>query len=291
LVDVDSGVRWVVANTDALVWQAGRFRLSFERPLVMGIVNVTPDSFSGSAFDAAAGCELAERLVGEGADLLDLGGESTRPGARPVSVDEELSRLMPVLDHALTLGVPVSVDTRHAAVMQTVLAAGADVINDVQALTGEGALEAVAAHPRCGVCLMHMQGVPATMQAQPHYHDVVKEVQSFLRKRLQLIVENHVSWDRLCIDPGIGFGKSAEHNLSLLRRQRELLSLGRPLLVGWSRKSTLGHLTGRHDPAQRLAASLAAALAAVRAGANILRVHDVAATHDALAVWRAAEAT
>ncbi len=252
----------------------------------MGIVNVTPDSFSdGGQFaserDAIAHCE---RLVGEGTDLLDIGGESTRPGARTPSADEELARVLPVLRHALTLGVPVSVDTSQPAVMRAVLDAGADIVNDVRALQRPGALEAVAAHPRAGVCLMHMQGEPGTMQAAPRYGDVVFDVAAFLAHRRDAALAAGIAWGRIVLDPGIGFGKTTEHNLALLSRQRELVSLGSPLLVGWSRKSTLGAVTGRAVD-QRLCAGVAAAVIAFERGARLVRVHDVAATVDALKVW------
>ena len=268
------------------IWRTSRFTIDLTLPRVMGIVNVTPDSFSdGGQFaserDALAHCE---QLVDEGADMLDIGGESTRPGARTPSADEELARVLPVLRHALTLGVPVSVDTSQPAVMRAVLDAGADIVNDVRALQRPGALEVVAAHASCGVCLMHMQGEPGTMQAAPHYGDVVRGVAAFLAHRRDAALVAGIGFDRIVLDPGIGFGKTTAHNLSLLARQRELVSLGSPLLVGWSRKSTLGTVTGRSVD-QRLHASVAAALIAVERGARILRVHDVAATVDALKVW------
>ena len=270
-------------------WQTTRFRIALTRPLVMGIVNVTPDSFSDGGAHASAEAAIAqcERLLAEGADLLDLGAESTRPGAQPVPAEQELARLLPVLDAALTLGCPVSVDTNKAQVMAAVLARGADIVNDVNALRAPGALDVVAAHGACGVCLMHMRGTPESMQLRPQYDDVVDEVASFLRERGAALTARGVAAERIVLDPGIGFGKSVAHNIDLLRRQRELLALGRPLLVGWSRKSTLGAITGR-DVGQRQAASVAAALAAVQAGASIVRVHDVASTVDALKVWRAA---
>ena len=272
-----------------MFWQTTRFRIDLTRPLVMGIVNVTPDSFSDGGVHASAAAAIAhcERLLSEGADLLDLGGESTRPGSRPVSIEEELARVLPVLDAALTLGCPVSVDTSKAEVMAVVLGRGADIVNDINALQASGALDAVAAHPSCGVCLMHMRGKPESMQRRPQYDDVIDEVAAFLREREAALAARGVAPGRIVVDPGIGFGKSVAHNVELLRRQRELLVLGRPLLVGWSRKSTLGAITGR-EVGQRQAASLAAALAAVQAGARIVRVHDVAATVDALKVWQAA---
>ncbi len=268
------------------IWRTSRFAIDLSRPRVMGIVNVTPDSFSdGGQFASARDATLhCDQLVAEGADLLDIGGESTRPGARTPSADEELARVLPVLRHALTLGVPVSVDTSQPAVMRAALDAGADIVNDVRALQRPGALDAVAAHASCGVCLMHMQGEPGTMQAAPHYGDVVRDVAAFLAHRRDAALVAGIGFERIALDPGIGFGKTAEHNLALLARQRELVSLGSPLLVGWSRKSTLGTLTGRAVD-QRLHASVAAALMAAERGARILRVHDVAATVDALKVW------
>ncbi len=228
-----------------------------------------------------------DALLAQGAHILDIGGESTRPGAKLLTMDEEIARVLPVVRHALTLGVPVSVDTNRSPVMRAVLNAGADIINDIRALQGEGALFEVAQHGRAGLCLMHMQGEPATMQLAPSYHDVVADVMGFLRQRIDACVAAGIARDRLCVDPGIGFGKSPQHNLTLLKRQRELTALALPLLVGWSRKSTLGVVTGR-QASERLPGSLAAALAAVTAGANIVRVHDVAATVDALKVWHAA---
>ena len=271
-------------------WQTTHFRIDLARPQVMGIVNVTPDSFSDAGLhaDTAAALARCERMVAEGADILDLGAESTRPGSQPVPVAEELARLLPVLDGALALGLPVSVDTNKPEVMAAALARGADIVNDINALRTPGAVDVVAGHPRCGVCLMHMRGTPDSMQASPNYDDdVVQEVARFLRARTQVLEARGVQAERIVLDPGIGFGKSVAHNIELLRRQRELLALGRPLLLGWSRKSTLGTITGR-DVTQRLAASVAAALAAVQGGARIVRVHDVAPTVDALRVWRAA---
>lgn len=271
------------------IWQTSRYDIDLSTPRVMGIVNVTPDSFSdGGRHDrpeaAMAHCDAQLR---EGAHLLDIGGESTRPGARTPSVDEELARVVPVVRHAVTLGVPVSVDTSRPEVIRAVLDLGADIVNDVRALAVPGAVEVVAAHPRAGVCLMHMQGQPRSMQSAPDYDDVVGEVRAFLAGRLEAAVAAGIGAARIVLDPGIGFGKLAQHNLALLARQQELLVLGRPLLVGWSRKSTLGAVTGR-GTAERLAASVAAALLAAQRGAAVLRVHDVAATVDALAIWQAA---
>ena len=269
-------------------WQTARFRLSLDRPLVMGIVNATPDSFSdggrfAAADDARRHCDL---LVEQGADILDIGGESTRPGARQPDSEEELARVLPVLRHAVGLGRAVSVDTSSPAVMRAAIEAGVDIVNDVRALSRPGAVEAVAGSD-VGVCLMHMRGEPGTMQAEANYDDVVREVHDFLAGRLGDVYAAGVALDRIALDPGIGFAKSAEHNWQLLREQGRLLSLGRPLLVGWSRKSSLGRLTGRPVD-QRVAASVAAALATVQRGARIVRVHDVAETVDAWKVWQAA---
>jgi dihydropteroate synthase len=270
-------------------WQAGRFRLDLSVPRVMGIVNVTPDSFSdggrhGSSSGAIAHCE---RLLAEGADLLDIGGESTRPGAEPPGAEAELARVLPVLKAAVAMGVPVSVDTSEPLVMQAALDAGVDIVNDVRGLRRPGALDRVAAQPSAGVCLMHMRGEPADMNAQAEYADVVVQVRDWLAQRLGEVEAAGIAAERIVLDPGIGFAKTAGHNLALLHRQHELLALGRPLLVGWSRKGTLGLITGR-PVHERLAASVAAALASVARGASIVRVHDVAATVDALKVWRAA---
>jgi len=270
-------------------WQTTRFQIDLELPRVMGIVNVTPDSFSdgGRFIDGAAARTQCERLVLEGAHMLDIGGESTRPGAATPDLAEELARVMPVLRHAVTLGVPVSVDTSRPEVMQAALDIGVDIVNDVRSLQRPGALAVVAAHPQAGVCLMHMRGEPGVMQAAPEYDDVLADVSRFLALRLAEVVAAGIAAGRVVLDPGIGFGKTVAHNLELLARQRELLAVGQPLLVGWSRKSTLGVITGRAVD-ERLAASLAAALAAAARGASILRVHDVAATVDALKVWHAA---
>ncbi len=254
----------------------------------MGIVNVTPDSFSegGAGLDAHAALQRCEQLVAEGAQLLDIGGESTRPGAQPVPAAEELRRVLPVVRAALTLGVPVSVDTSKAEVMRAVLDAGADIINDVNALRASGALQACAAHPSAGLCLMHRVGTPATMQSLAVYDDVTQQVLAFLAEQLQRVLQAGVARDRVALDPGYGFGKTLDQNCQLLAEQRLLLALGQPLLVGLSRKSMLGVLTGGKPPQQRMAASIAAALAAAENGAHVLRVHDVAATVDALKVWR-----
>jgi len=270
--------------------QCGRFKLSLERPLVMGVVNITPDSFSdgGMFADTARAVAHAQRLIGEGADILDLGGESTRPGAAPVSLEVERRRVLPVLEAVASGGVPVAVDTRKPELMREAIAAGAAMINDVTALSGPGALAAVARAP-VAVCLMHMQGDPATMQANPDYRDVVREVRDFLVQRVAVAEAAGIARNRIVVDPGFGFGKTVEHNLALLRSLREFTSLGGALLAGLSRKAMLGRLTGR-EPLERVHASVAAALLAIQNGAHIVRVHDVAATRDALAVWQAVKA-
>lgn len=272
-----------------MLWQTTHHRIDLTTPKVMGIVNTTPDSFSdgGRFADAAAAIDHCRRLIDAGADILDIGGESSRPGAIAVPLDEERRRVLPVLEAVLSMGHPVSIDTAKPDLMAEAVALGVDIVNDINALQLPGALEAIAAHPSCGVCLMHMQGEPSSMQSQASYADVVADVGSALQDRLVAVTARGVSAERIVLDPGIGFGKTVAHNVELLRRQRELLALGRPLLVGWSRKSTLGALTGR-AVGDRLAASLAAALAALMNGASVLRVHDVAATVDALKVWRAA---
>lgn len=265
-------------------WRTSRFEIDLARPRVMGIVNVTPDSFSDGGRDAAAAVAHCDQLLREGAEILDIGGESTRPGARTPSAVEELARVLPVLRHAVALGVPVSVDTSQPSVIRAALDLGVDIVNDVRALQRPGALEAVAAHPHAGVCLMHMQGEPAAMQTAPHYEDVLAEAAAFLGARRDAALAAGIGVGRIVLDPGIGFGKTVEHNLALLARQQELLALGQPLLLGWSRKSTLGAVTGR-AVGERQAASVAAALLAVERGARIVRVHDVAATVDAMKLW------
>ena len=274
-----------------MIWQTARFAVDLSRPRVMGIVNVTPDSFSDGGAHAEAGSALAhcERLLAEGADILDIGGESTRPGAATPDLAEELRRVLPVVRGAVTLGCPVSVDTSQPEVMRAVLDLGADIVNDVRALQRPGAVEAVASHPQAGVCLMHMRGEPGSMQADTVYGNVVAEVRDFLLQRAAVLAAAGVGRERVVLDPGIGFAKTPDQNLELLARQGELVAAGDPVLAGWSRKSTLGVITGR-PAGERLAASVAAALAAVHHGAAIVRVHDVAATVDALAVWRAAQA-
>lgn len=269
------------------IWQTTRHDIDLSRPRVMGIVNVTPDSFSDGGRGAAQALAHAEQLLREGAEILDIGGESSRPGAPAVDVDDELARVLPVLRGALALGVPVSVDTCKPEVMRAALDLGADIVNDIRALQASGALDVVASHPRCGVCLMHMQGEPRSMQVAPNYQDVVAEVADFLWTRAEACRAAGIAATRITLDPGIGFGKTVEQNFALLPGQRALLALGFPVLAGWSRKSSLGAVTGR-AVGERVHASVAAALAAVQHGARVIRVHDVAATVDALAVWRAA---
>jgi dihydropteroate synthase len=274
----------------SMFWQTARYRIELDEPKVMGIVNVTPDSFSdgGQHLHAANALAHCERLLAEGAHILDIGGESSRPGAATLPAGEELRRVLSVVRGAVRLGVPISVDTCRSEVMQAVLDAGADIVNDIRALQLPGAVDVLVRHPGAGVCLMHMRGEPQTMQAEAHYDDVVREVGAFLRERCAVLQRAGIADERVVVDPGIGFAKTVEHNLELLVRQSELLAIGRPLLVGWSRKSTLGRLTDR-PTRERGAASLAAALAAVQRGARIVRVHDVAETVDALKVWQAAK--
>lgn len=270
-------------------WITSRFEVDLSTPQVMGIVNVTPDSFSDGGLHAHARHALqhCEQLLREGAHLLDIGGESTRPGSPAVGLEEELARVLPVVREAVKLGVPVSVDTYKPEVMQAVLDAGADIINDIWALRRGQALEVVAAHPRCGVCLMHMHRNPQTMQVAPMDGDVVPDVVRFLAERAQAAEGLGVVRERLVLDPGIGFGKTVDQNFSLLAHQSPMLALGYPLLAGWSRKSSLGAVTGHARPSDRVAASVAAALLSVERGARIVRVHDVRETVDALKVWQA----
>lgn len=272
-------------------WQTTRFRIDLATPRVMGIVNLTPDSFSDSGVYAtpAAALAHAEQLLREGADILDVGGESTRPGAAPVAEDEEWRRLQPVLREMVHWQVPVSVDTRRSGIMRRVLDAGwADIINDVQALEDEGALAVVAASPDTGVCLMHMRGLPPTMQQQPEYGDVGAEVGAYLQARAEACVVAGMARTRLVLDPGFGFGKNLQHNTALMHDLATLTAhTGLPVLAGVSRKRMIGELSGEADAAKRVHGSVAGALAAVAQGAALVRVHDVKATTDALKVWRA----
>ncbi len=270
-------------------WQTTRFDIDLTRPRVMGIVNVTPDSFSdgGQHAGTAAALKHCEQLLKEGADILDIGGESTRPGSPAVPLDEELARVLPVVREAVRLDVPISVDTYKPEVMRAVLDAGADIVNDIWALRRGDALQVVASHARCGVCLMHMHRDPQTMQVAPMDGDVLPDVIAFLAERAGALTALGVARERIVLDPGVGFGKTVAQNLSLLARQAELLSQGFALLAGWSRKSTLGAVTGHERPADRAAASVAAALLAVERGARVVRVHDVRDTVDAIKVWQA----
>jgi dihydropteroate synthase len=267
--------------------QCGKFRLSLARPLIMGVVNVTPDSFSdgGKLLTAQQALAYARALVNEGADLLDIGGESTRPGSLPVPLDEERSRVLPVMEALRDCGIPVSVDTQKPELMREAVAAGASMVNDINALQSPGALEALAG-TQAAVCLMHKQGDPQTMQADPHYDDVVREVREFLGERVAAAQRAGIARTRIIVDPGFGFGKTYAHNLALLRGLKQVAVPGVPLLAGLSRKSMLGRITGR-EAGERVFASIAAALIAVENGAAIVRVHDVAATRDALAVLNA----
>lgn len=272
--------------------QFGRFNFRLDasaRPLVMGILNVTPDSFSdGGRFNSLElALTHAEQMIAEGVDIIDIGGESTRPGAMPASEEEELQRVMPVLYALRDCGKPLSVDTSKPRVMREALIAGADMINDVNGFRAEGALRAVS-ESDCGLCIMHMAGEPGSMQRDPHYADVVGEVCEFFEARISDIEAAGIERRRLCIDPGFGFGKTLAHNLSLLRKLQQIQArFAMPLLAGLSRKSMIGNITGKPVEA-RLAGSIGAALAAVAHGARIVRVHDVAETVDALAVWQAA---
>jgi dihydropteroate synthase len=268
-------------------WQTSRFQIDLSQPRVMGIVNATPDSFSDGGRSSSQALAHAEMLLREGADILDIGGESSRPGAPAVSVEDELARVLPVLRGALQMGVPVSVDTWKPEVMRAALELGVDIVNDILALRADGALDAVVAHPSCGICIMHMQGEPRSMQRDPRYDDVTRSVRDFLADRSHALRSRGVQAERIVLDPGIGFGKTVEHNFALIKGQRTLLDLGYPVLAGWSRKSSIGTVTGR-PVGERVHGSVAAALAAVQCGARVIRVHDVAATVDALAVWRAA---
>jgi dihydropteroate synthase len=266
-------------------WQTARYSIDLSRPKVMGIVNVTPDSFSDGGRFAGTGLALrhCEKLVADGADILDIGGESSRPGTPPVAVEEELTRVLPVLREAVKLGVPISVDTCKAQVMRQALDLGADIVNDIWALRQPGAREAVAAHAQCGVCLMHMHGEPRTMQRSPMQGDAVPQVVAFLKDASALLQQVGVAASRIAWDPGIGFGKTVQQNFALLARQQELLAAGFALVVGWSRKSSLGKVTGL-PVNERLAPSVAAALLAVERGAHVVRVHDVKETVAALKV-------
>ena len=271
-----------------MLWQTARFDLDLTHARVMGIVNVTPDSFSdgGQHAGTAAALRHCEQLLKEGADILDIGGESTRPGSPALPLQDELQRVLPVMREAVRLGVPISVDTYKPQVMQAALDLGADIVNDIWALRQSGAAQVVAAHPRCGVCLMHMHRDPQTMQQAPMDGDVVPQVLSFLELQAHNLLALEVEKTRILLDAGIGFGKTVEQNFALLARHSELLAAGYPLLAGWSRKSSLGAVTGL-EVDQRMVPSVAAAVLAVERGASVVRVHDVRETVAALAVWSA----
>jgi len=268
-----------------MLWKTSRFAIDLTQPRVMGIVNLTPDSFSdgGRYSSTRAAVEHCEKLIVDGADLLDLGGESSRPGTPPVALEDELARVLPVLREAVHLGVPISVDTYKAEVMREALDMGADIINDIWALRRLGSAEVIAAHKQCGVCLMHMHGEPRTMQRVPLSGDAVPQVGAYLSQVAEALSSLGVAKERIAWDPGIGFGKTVEQNFALLARQGELLEHGYPLLVGWSRKSSLGTVTGL-PVNDRLAPSIAAAMLAVETGAHVVRVHDVRETVAALKV-------
>jgi len=272
-------------------WRCGRFLFDFakrRRPVVMGILNATPDSFSDggkfrTAQDAIAQAEL---MIKVGVDLIDIGGESTRPGAQPVELQEELDRVLPVIEGLKDCGVPLSIDTYKAETMRQALRAGVDCVNDIWALRQEGAVDAVFESKDCGIVLMHMQRDPQTMQFNPEYHDVLAQVMQFLKEHAELLTAKGVEKNRIAIDPGFGFGKSLEHNLSMLKHFDQFSQLGYSVLAGISRKSMLGKLTGK-DTHERLAPSVAAAIMAADRGARIVRVHDVLETVDALKLWEA----
>lgn len=285
-------------------WQTSRFSIDLSRPKVMGIVNVTPDSFSDGGQHASAKAALAhcDKLVKDGADILDIGGESTRPGAKPLPLESELERVLPVIKHAVKLGVPVSIDTYKPEVMRAALDLGADILNDIWALRWQSpgatltGVQVVAAHDRCGVCLMHMHREPVTMQVAPMEGDVLPQVISFLNQCAQLLRDQGVQPERICLDPGIGFGKTVQQNFSLLARQAEVVALGYPVLAGWSRKSSLAAVTqsslgtvATMDLKDRMIPSVAAALIAVQNGARVVRVHDVKETQQVLKVWAATQ--
>ena len=277
------------------VWQTSRFKIDLAQPKVMAIVNLTPDSFSDGGQLATLSQSLthAEKALQQGADILDIGGESSRPGAQAVSVQEELSRILPFLKQALAWNVPISVDTAKPEVMKVVLDLGVDIVNDIWALRQPGAMAVVAQHAQCGVCLMHMHREPQTMFEQPMQGDALASVKAFLSERLLALNAAGISKDRVVLDPGIGFGKTIDQNLSLLKHQQELLALQCPILAGWSRKGSLGKLTAVNglvpEPHQRVGASVAAALMSVQNGASLVRVHDVQETVQALRFWQAAK--
>ncbi|MCP1772351.1 dihydropteroate synthase [Neisseria perflava] len=274
------------------VWQAGRFQIDLSKPKIMGIVNITPDSFSdGGTYsrDIQTALNHAEQLLKDGADILDIGGESTRPGSDFVSPEAEWVRVEPVLAEIGKWNVPVSLDTRRTVVMEKALAQGCtDIINDVAGLSDEGAVELLARYPQAGICVMHMQGLPETMQDNPSYQDVVGEVARYLNERVKVCEAAGIDKQRLTLDPGFGFGKTLQHNILLIQHLGELMAdTGLPFLIGVSRKRMIGELTGVDTPSERVSGSVAAALASVARGAQVIRVHDVKATADAVKVWQA----
>ena len=271
-------------------WLCGRFEFTLERPILMGIVNVTPDSFSDGGHHATTQQAIAhaQRLITEGAQILDIGGESTRPGATPVSVEDELKRVLPVMRALRDTGVAISVDTCKAEVMRAALDAGADMLNDVTGFRDPASRQVAASHSSCGLCVMHMQGEPRTMQHAPQYENVVQDVKNYLLQQARLLEESGIDARRISLDPGYGFGKTLGQNYALIKHLAEIAQAGYPVLFGVSRKSMIGTVTGQ-PVTQRLAGSIAAALAGVMRGAAIIRVHDVAETKDALNVWNAVE--
>ena len=281
----------IVKKEIPTTWRCGRFLFDFskrKRPIVMGILNATPDSFSDggkfrSAKDAIA---MAEAMITAGVDLIDIGGESTRPGAEPVSLQEELDRVLPVIEGLKDCGVPLSIDTYKTETMRQALHAGVDCVNDIWALRQEGAVDAVLKSANCGIVLMHMQRDPLTMQFNPEYQNVVTEVMQFLEERANLLINKGVDLDRIALDPGFGFGKSLDHNIEMLAKFDAFAESGYPVLAGISRKSMLGKITGK-EADKRLAPSIAAAIMAADRGAKIIRVHDVPETIDALKLWEA----
>ena len=277
-------------------WQTSRFVIDLSQPKVMGIVNITPDSFSdGGQFESnSQALKHAENLLQQGADILDIGGESSRPGSQPLSLEEELSRVLPFVREAVKWQVPLSIDTYKPQVMQAALDLGADIINDIWAMRQAGAWDVMIQFPKCGICLMHMHRDPQSMQTAPMAGNVVQVVKDFLAQQLSTAFHLGVQKERIVLDPGVGFGKTPDQNLAMLMHQAEFMSLGQPLLAGWSRKSTLGKmvaLKGQEPvPSDRLGASLSAALLAVQRGAAIVRVHDVKETVQALKIWQAVQA-
>ena len=277
-------------------WQTSRFVIDLSQPKVMGIVNITPDSFSdGGQFESnSQALKHAENLLQQGADILDIGGESSRPGSQPLSLDEELSRVLPFVREAVKWQVPLSIDTYKPQVMQAALDLGADIINDIWAMRQAGAWDVMMQFPKCGICLMHMHRDPQSMQTAPMTGNVVRSVKDFLAQQLSTAFHLGIQKERIVLDPGVGFGKTPVQNLAMLMHQAEFMSLGQPLLAGWSRKSTLGKmvaLKGQEPvPSDRLGASLSAALLAVQRGAAIVRVHDVKETVQALKIWQAVQA-